>query len=214
MRGTNLTAGGMLAACLLFAAGARAEEAKVASPAPKPAQAKPAGVAAMPSEKEIMEAIEKAGAPGPQHAALKSMAGSWKSSVKMWMGPGEPQVSEGSSESVMILGDRYLKQDDTGSFMGHPFQGLGIMGYDNLEKKYVMSWVDTAGTGIMTASGTADPGGKSYTFKGTMIDATTGKPTKYKETVRVIDENTHVFEMYGWHGGKEVKEMEITYTRK
>ena len=37
----------------------------------------------------------------------------------------------------------------------------------------------------------------------------------YRSVTRIVDEDTHVFEMYSIAGkGKEVKMMEITYTRK
>jgi hypothetical protein len=38
------------------------------------------------------------------------MLGRWKAVVKSWNGPGEPTVSEGTSENRMILGGRYLEQ--------------------------------------------------------------------------------------------------------
>ena len=38
---------------------------------------------------------------------------------------------------------------------------------------------------------------------------------KWRSVTRIVDDNTHVFEMYSaGKGGKEEKMMEITYTRK
>jgi hypothetical protein len=38
---------------------------------------------------------------------------------------------------------------------------------------------------------------------------------KWRSVTRIVDDNTHVFEMYGTDKkGKEEKMMEITYTRK
>src|SRR5262249_52979692 len=100
-----------------------------------PASAKPAAKAAAKaapmSEDQMMAEMMKLATPGPYHEMLKKFAGSWKTETKMWMGPGEPQVSEGTAEASMILGGRFLKQEAKGNFMGQPFEGFGLTGYDN-----------------------------------------------------------------------------------
>jgi hypothetical protein len=160
-----------------------------------------------------MEAMMKAGAPGPQHDQLKKMEGSWKTSVKSWMAPGEPTTSAGASECHMILGGRFLEERATGDMMGMPFEGHGLIGYDNMKKQYLMTWIDNMGTGIMSANGSYDDAKKTLTFK-SMTTGMDGKPAAYRSTSTWTDDNTMVLTMYQTQKGKETKAMEITYTRQ
>ena len=45
-----------------------------------------------------------------------------------------------------------------------PFEGMGIVGYDNLLKKFVSVWIDNMGTGLMPGTGTYDAATKTYTY--------------------------------------------------
>ena len=56
--------------------------------------------------------------------------------------------------------------------------------------------------------------GKVLTMKGEYESPLDGKMVHYRMVTRIIDENKHVFEMYEKKEGKEVKGMEITYTRR
>jgi len=176
-----------------------------------------AQTAKQPSHDEMMAMWMKLAAPGEHHSHLKALAGSWSTVVKTWEGPGEPKVSGGSCESTWMLGDRFLKEEYSGTYEGQAFQGMGLTGYDNVKKKYVNTWIDNMGTGIMMSEGTMDPVKKTITFRSRMPDPmnpTSGKTVPLRMTTRIIDDGKHVFTMYGMHEGKEVPEMEITYTRK
>ncbi|NNG16401.1 MAG: DUF1579 domain-containing protein [Gemmatimonadales bacterium] len=176
----------------------------------------PAGAEAQ--EKEGMAAADAAymaaAAPGPQHAAMAAIAGSYRADVKTWMDPtADPIVSTGKTEFKMILGGRYLVQHYAGSMMGQEFEGMGITAYDNLDKQYVSTWVDNMGTGIMVTKGNYDESGKILTTVGEVIDPATGVPLTVKSVSTTISEDVHRFEMYMVVGGQEVKTLEATYTR-
>lgn len=166
-------------------------------------------------EKAAMEAMMKAGTPGPEHKKLESMAGTWDAKVKMWMKPGAaPEESAGTSEAKSIMGGRYLEEKFEGTAMGQPFTGQGLTGYDNVQKKYVGTWADSMGTGIMTSTGKADASGK-MNMTGTMWDPMTGKMSTVKEVMTFVDDDHHKFEMWGaGPGGKNFKMLEIEYTRR
>ena len=58
-------------------------------------------------------------------------AGTWDTTMKLWMEPGaEPMVSTGTSTNTMILGGRQLKMEYSGTFMDMPFMGIGFTGFD------------------------------------------------------------------------------------
>ncbi|MGJ0515098.1 MAG: DUF1579 domain-containing protein [Methylomicrobium sp.] len=165
--------------------------------------------------KAMMEVYTKLAAPGEQHKQLASLAGSWTTKTKEWMGPNKPSVeSTGSAEMKMLLDGRFLQQEITGQMMGQPYSGIEITAYDNLLKRYVTTWMSTMGTGIFMMEGTASADGKTVTLKGQHAEPGGGY-MKHRALWKIVDSNTQTFDMYGaHHGGKEWKMMEMTYTRK
>lgn len=167
-------------------------------------------------EKAMMEAWGKFMTPGPEHKKMEMSVGTWETSVKSWMDPSKPPMeSKGTAENRMIMGGRFLEQRFAGTMMDQPFEGLGYTGYDNYKKKYVTTWMDSMGTGIMTGLGTGDPAGKTITFTGELDDPMVGKTKPYKNTITFVDNDNQKFEMWcEGPDGKMAKMMEIQYVRK
>ncbi|TLY34711.1 MAG: DUF1579 domain-containing protein [Nitrospirae bacterium] len=163
----------------------------------------------------MMETYKKLATPGEPHKLFASLAGSWTTKTKEWMEPDKPPMeSTGSAEMKMLLDGRFLQQEFTGDMMGQPYSGVGISAYDNLRKRYVTMWIDSMGTGIFTMEGTASADGKTITLKGQHAELGGGQMT-HRAVWKIVDSNTQTFDMYGTHEhGKEMKMMEITYTRK
>ena len=163
----------------------------------------------------MMEVYKKLGTPGAPHKVLASMVGSWKTKVKSWCDPNTgPVESTGTSEQKMLLGGRFLQQEFSGEMMGSQFTGIGVSGYDNHTRKYVSTWIDSMGTAILFFEGTASADGRIITQESRYDDPIKG-PMKWRSVTKIVDDNTHVFEMYAtYEGQKEEKMMEITYTRK
>ncbi len=153
--------------------------------------------------------------PGEEHAKLASYEGEWKSEIKMWMQPDAgPSVNMASCAIRMILDGRYQEAVTQGDFNGMPFQGISITGYDNTLKKYVSTWIDNMGTGIIMSTGTYNPKLGAIEFIGEQTDPVSGKMMKVRELYFVKDVNEHYIEMYNTpHGGKEYKSMEIRMSR-
>jgi hypothetical protein len=84
--------------------------------------------------------------------------------------------------------------------------------YDNVKKKFVGSWIDNMGTGIMFSKGTYDPTTKTFTYT-SEFEAIPGVQQKIREVIKVTDKDHHTLEWYEDRGGTEVKTMEIAYTR-
>ncbi len=170
--------------------------------------------AAPPDEKAAMEAMQKAATPGDAHKKLDPLVGTFEAKVIMWIDPSKPpQESTGTAERKWVLGNRYVEEQFEGTFMGQPFSGMGYTGYDNVKKKYVSTWMDTAGTGIMMTTGAAEKSG-AMKMSGTVDDPITGKPQKVTMKMNA-DADRQVLEMWGpAPNGKPYKMMEITYTRK
>jgi Protein of unknown function (DUF1579) len=135
--------------------------------------------------------------------------------TKEWMEPGKPPTeSSGTVEMKMVLDGRFLQQELTGEMMGHSYSGIETSGYDNLRKRYVSTWMDTMETGVFVMEGTGSVDGKTITRKGQHAELGGGQMS-HRAIWKLVDANTQTFEMYDTHGhGKEMKMMEITYTRK
>jgi len=182
----------------------------IASPATAASQ-KSTKKAPVMDEKAMMDAWMKAATPGPAHKQLAEMEGTWDAKVSTWMKPGDPaQISNGVSDNKLVLGGRYLQQTYTGNFMGQPFNGLGYTGYDNVSKKYVSTWMDDMGTGIMMSSGAS-----VMKMSGSVNDPMTGKTAMVSSKLSIADADHHTMEMWGpAPDGKMYRTMEISYSRK
>jgi len=169
-----------------------------------------------PEQKAEMEAMMKAGTPGAQHQALAASAGTYDLKLKSWHDAAAPAMEEtGTAKRSMMLDGRVMFEELTSSMMGTPFTGHGMMGYDNVTGKYWSTWNDSMSTGLMVAEGTCDAQGKTCTFIGHWNDPVKKAPVKARMTTRWTSPTTQIFEMYGpGKDGKEMKMMEITYTKK
>lgn len=97
--------------------------------------------------------------------------------------------------------------------MDAEFKGMAVEGYDNAKKKFVSSWIDNMGTGIMNSEGTYDPAEKTLTYLAE-YETMPGMKTKMRQVIKITDKDHRRMEFFEDREGKEVKTMEITYERK
>ena len=168
-----------------------------------------------PDQQAEMEAYAKAGAPGAAHQALASTVGNYDLKVRSWMEPGGPPMEEaGTATRAMALDGRVRVESVSSKMMGAPFTGHGMLGYDNVTGKYWSTWNDSMSTGLMVSEGTCDDS-RACTFTGSWNDPVKKGPVTARMTTRWTSPTTEVFEMYGpGRDGKEMKMMEMTYTKK
>ena len=169
-----------------------------------------------PQVEEVMKKMEAAGTPGGAHKALEALVGNWNAEVKCWMAPDAPAaVTKATAKSTWAMNGRFVQQEFKGEFMGKPFRGMSLTGYDNTKQKYNSVWVDDMHTSMFTSEGEAEDGGKIITCQGKYDCPITGqKDMVMKQVTRIISQDKHVFEMYDLSKGDNLKTMEITYTRK
>jgi len=160
-----------------------------------------------------MQAWMAAMTPGEHHEHIRKMAGNFDYTIKMWMDPSSPpEESRGKRTAEMLLGGRYLEEKYTGTFMGMPFEGVGLLGYDNVGKRYVTTWIDNMSTGVMVGYGTCSKDGWEMTSES--LDPVTGKTVTSKSKVSMPDDDTIVMEMWmPGPDGKDFKNMEMTCKR-
>jgi Protein of unknown function (DUF1579) len=202
---------------LLIVAMALPSFAQDSTPA-KPADAKT-------DDAQMMAMMMDLAKPGENHKILEESVGSWTYTTKFWMSADTntpPMESSGTAVTRPIMDGRYFQSDHTGKMqmpgadgkmMDMDFHGMQIDGFDNVKKKFVSSWVDNMGTGIMLSEGTYDPATKTITYTAE-YEPMPGMKTKTRELVKLTDKDHHTVEFYEDRGGTEVKTMEITSTRK
>ncbi len=176
------------------------------------------GAAALPvSQPEEMEmdpmiaAMMKAGEPGEPHARLASAAGEWKAQTKFTMQPGEPVEGEGTMYTKSIMDGRYTTAWFKSEFMGEPFEGMAINGYDNVTEEYFSIWIDSMSTGVMHMTGKME--GDTLTLHGSASMPQPMGTVEMKMISTFVDDNTMHDEFYKKIEGEWVKDGEITYTR-
>lgn len=164
----------------------------------------------------MMKAWQAFMTPGDMQKMLAKSDGVWDEEVTTWMDPSKPpQKSKSTCTNKMVLNGLYQESVHKGTMMGMPFEGHGTVGYDNAKKVFVSTWIDNMGSGIMYTEGSWDNASKSVIMKGKSTDPLTGKDADVKEVIKFPDDNTQILEMYGTGpDGKEMKMMEIKFTRK
>ena len=198
-----------------------AQEKTAETPAVAQASAVQAAPSGQPSAEDMQKMMELSKL-NENHKLLTSLDGTWSCNVKMWMDGDtskKPDVSKSTAVRKSIMDGRYVIMDVTGKMeMPGPdgkmrqvtFKGQGTEGYDNVKKKFVGTWMDNMGTGIMMSEGDYDPATKTFTYTGE-LEMMPGMKQKIREVVKITDMD---FEYYEERGGKEMKTMEINYTRK
>lgn len=170
---------------------------------------------APPNPEDLAKALAEAAKPGPEHARLKALEGSWTYTCKCWMDPNKPAESKGTIERKWVLGGRFLEERVNGTnFDGTPgFEGFGLLGYDNGTKKYSMTWTCTMSTSVSNGIGTFESPGK-FTFKAECYCPVMKQNIKSRDEIRIESDDKVVMESYMLMDGKEVKMMEIVANRK
>ena len=165
---------------------------------------------------EMNKAWQEASTPGAEHQLLKSLVGKWKVATKAWHSEGsKPEETTGTSTFKSILGGRFVQQDFKGKMMGQPYEGTGMMGYNNVTKKFESTWYDSMSTATMFMEGTMDSGSKIITQSGEFACPGKKEPQKMRSEFKIIDKNNATFVMYmpDMVTGKEYKGMEQVYKR-
>jgi hypothetical protein len=210
-----------LCGAMLFASPLFAQE-KAASPA---SAATSTTAQAAPDMQQMMQQMMELAKLNENHKMLASTAGTWSFVVKSWMDGDtskKPEESKGTAVRKSMMDGRYMAMDVTGNMempgadgkkKSMTFRGHGMEAYDNVKKKFVGTWMDSMGTGIMMTEGDYDPSTKAITSTGE-FEMMPGMKQKIREVVTFVDKDHMKFEWFEDRSGKEMKTMEINYTRK
>lgn len=166
---------------------------------------------------EDMKACMMAAVPGEMHQFLAKGVGVWRGKMTMWDYPGAvPSKSDSIATVTSIMEGHYTLMEATSDMPGMgPFKGLCIFGFDNVSQKFVSTWIDNFGTGMMNGTGELSADRKVLTWDFTFNCPITRKPAIMRETETVTGPDSRIMEMFGPDPktGKEFKMVTIEYTR-
>jgi hypothetical protein len=152
--------------------------------------------------------------PGAEHKVLDALVGSWDVSGQCWAKVGEnPQSISGTDTSGWVLGDRFVKSHAKGTKASQPFEGIGMMGYDNTKREYQSTWQDTECTAIKMDSGTYDASSKTFTFTGEFKNEK-GETVRCRRLLEITSDDQHMMTSYlTFSGQPELKAAELLFKR-
>jgi hypothetical protein len=119
------------------------------------------------AEPDMQDFIDKA---GPEHAMLLKDAGTWDAEFKMWMDPKAEPIQSKATFVSKPFGDLWLESEYKGDFMGTPFVGHELLGYNTHTKKFLSTWHDITSSQIMISEGTYDPKTRTLVLKSEMLN--------------------------------------------
>ncbi|HEX5422533.1 MAG TPA: DUF1579 family protein [Candidatus Acidoferrales bacterium] len=102
-----------------------------------------------------------AGAVGAQQGFLAKRAGNYTRVIRF---VGQPGEWKGTSKISVILGGRFIMEENHDTVFGRPVEGIRILGYDDASKHYEMISMYTMSTGITKFTGTSDDGGRTVDY--------------------------------------------------
>lgn len=168
--------------------------------------------------KKMMETWMKLGTPGEAHKSITALAGTYNVAARSKMDPESPFMENTATcEKESVLGGRYLSEhcSGPGSNGMPPFEGMGMLGYNNYTKQYEMFWFDNMSTMGWVLKGNADAAGKVITMKASYEDPVTKKMKTSRWVLTIIDANKHKLEIHDMDAkDKEFVSAEVNYTRK
>jgi hypothetical protein len=164
------------------------------------------------------------------HKLLAGMTGTWSFEGKhIFPDPAmKPFEFRGTIIKKSLLGGRYFITETTSNGkMKMPwsegelvtYSDMTIEGYDNITKKFVAANIaNETNTGIITYEGSYDPITKTITYEAQSAthmhkDIAPGTMMKFRELVKIIDNDHFILEHHESIGGKEIIVTELKYAR-
>lgn len=147
--------------------------------------------------------------PMAEHKMLLESAGDWEGSV-VHIAPDKTESTAQARERIEPIGPYWTQSRFESDFMGSPYLGTGVMGYDPEKKKFIGTWVDNMSSYFALMEGKME--GDKLVMRWQAPDLTSGKLVPHRsETTHAADTVTTTFFV---GDGAGTKNMVITMKRK
>lgn len=167
------------------------------------------------------------GMPGPGHAALASLAGTWRVQMGVYAALGRSaDAAPITSDDLItrrqwVAGGRYLEDTTQGTLAESRYWRRGWLGYDNMVARYEWVTIDETNAGMMYYASRPGSGPRTdIDLLGTFVDqgvageAFVGKTVPMRTVIRIEGRDRHVIELYFTPpGSKEALATRMVYTR-
>ena len=218
MKFERKTAVFVLAAGLLAGGVLSAAPADTAPPPAKPADAANATPPVTSGLKSPVAAVAPKPRPlGNEHKILGALVGHWKSKIPPQItGPAVTnQESESTADGKLVMGGRFAQVAPQGSMGGQPFEGMMLVGFDEVINRYTASWVDTTSNAIIHYVGTFDAAKKQLTLTAHYSEPNTRRLTIERVVLTFADANIWTYDEYTAHsvGEKETHTTALAFNR-
>lgn len=147
-----------------------------------------------------------------KHPELQAFVGRWDCQLSMQMGE-ETMNWSGTDVTRFICGGNWARTTFKGEFMGQPFEGMSLVGFDPATKTLTSYWMDTMTPEIAKSTGAFDEARKTATFTGSMVGME-GGPATTREVYTVHGKKRRTMEMTTTEANGNASTMRIEYTRK
>ncbi|MDH3628008.1 MAG: DUF1579 domain-containing protein [Acidobacteriota bacterium] len=156
-----------------------------------------------PAEEPKLSRAQTMGQPSAAHEKIMAREGTWRVKAQMTMADGQVIENSGIMQSEASLDGRFLTSLFKGEFMGYPFLGRSVDGYDNETNKYVSLWFDNTSTQIVAYYGTSEDDGETITYFADTVDGETGEKVRLKSVHRAQSDSQHTVEEFRMSEGDE-----------
>ena len=167
------------------------------------------------------------GLPGPGHAALAPLAGTWRVQMGIYATLGRradaPPITSDDfvTRRQWLAGGRYLEDTTEDTLGTSRYWRRGWLGYDNMAARYEWVTIDEANAGMMRYLSRTGSGPQTrIDLFGTFVDqgvageAFVGKTVPMRTAIRIEGPDRHVIELYFTPPGqKEALATRAVYTR-
>jgi len=174
-----------------------------------------------------MPAWVRRGLPGPGHAALAPLAGTWRVQMGVYATLGRsadaPPITSDDlvTRRQWVAGGRYLEDTTEGTLAQSRYWRRGWLGYDNMAARYEWVTIDETNAGMMRYVSRTGSGPQTrIDLFGTFVDqgvageAFVGKTVPMRTLIRIEGPDRHVIELYFTPPGrKEALATRAVYTR-
>lgn len=153
--------------------------------------------------------------PSAAHALLDVFVGTWSVEGKFDTGPGEPPATAtGTMTTTWTLGKRWLRQEYSGNMPAlGAFSGIGYLGFDNAQQRFISTWMDTLSTSVITSAGTFNNSTGVFTLVG-QFAAPGGQMFSQKQVVTVQSRDRYsIVLILVSPDGSESRTGEVRYVR-
>lgn len=179
--------------------------------APKPGDSKPAdpkagadgkgadpnaagGDKAKEAEAALTARYERLATIGEEHKWMGNFVGKWKTTSKVLLKPNTPVIeTAGTSEFKLLMDGRFLIESNSSTGAQGNSTGMGVIGFNNVTKKYERVWFDSRSTAMVKSEGDYAKDRDEILWTDQWTDPGAAQITKTTSSLRRLNDKQFVF---------------------